>query len=107
MTTTEPRAPLLIEMAMAAPLCAVVPDGDKVIHAVTMEAIIDQMGFGEVPKEMPAACGAKPVKAFWLDGVAVLPWPVSTVGLTKLGSRCAECWDLTGRKRPRSRVCRA
>lgn len=96
-------SPLLFTLAFTAPHCAIRPSkkaDSYVLHAVTMEAIIDAY---DGRKTFTAACGADKVKILSVEmkGEGALPWPPRIAGLAPM-SRCRDCWIATGKKRPRS-----
>lgn len=92
--------PLMIDYALAAPLCALAPGKGSDIHAATMEGICKVIA----GHPLRSPCGRE-VKLF---GVPIgsddpVPWPISTRGLPQPFTRCPKCWELTGRKRPAAR----
>lgn len=110
----------LLGIVIGEPWCAV--DRRKVVHAVTYEALAASRDRNRVTAD--AACGARakvitiPVevpadllaKMGWpdvegeggLDGTrGLVPWPVRVAALAKPFTRCAACWESTGRRRPR------
>ncbi len=88
--------------AFTAPLVAVDPLDPAVLHAATMEAIVD----GWDKDWIRSACFQAECKLFVAGGESV-PWPPRVVGLADLGrSRCVACHNATGRRRPRCTITR-
>lgn len=94
-----------LALLLNAPLCGIHPNAraHKVIHAIE---------HGQVPimrATGTAACGRQGVKVMGVshpdgkgtDDVLSMPWPTQKRGLPERYERCDECWNLTGRKRPR------
>lgn len=89
-------SPTLFELLVNAPLAGLEPGGASgVVHALTMEGLID----------LQAACGvpAKVLALPWPDGGRPVLWPVQH-RLPGPLSRCRVCWEATGKKRPRSHL---
>lgn len=102
----------LISATMFAPWCAIEPEAEPpgLIHALTMEAVVE----GWDTQEFKSPCGLE-VKLLpvllddWGDGEheggwACLGWPPRVANLTSGVTRCRECHELTGRKRPSDRA---
>lgn len=92
----------LISLMLFAPLCAIVPGRKKkVIHAATMEGISEK--YRQSEKRRPSvvtACGLR-VKIVTFGDGAVALWPPRVRGLPDVAPRCKECYEKTGRPRPR------
>lgn len=98
---TAARTPWLFGLAFDAPLIGVRKRWPKTLHAVEMEAVMDgALG----PGTFVSACGAKGLRllSHIIEGnqLAAL-WPPAVKNLP--GERCRECWERTGRKRPRTK----
>jgi hypothetical protein len=96
-----------VELALCAPLCGVErgqQPGRRLIHAVTMEAIVRVMPSDLPAAELRSACGEEVgLLSVPLGSEEAVPWPISTRGLPKSFQRCHACWNDTGRKRPVAR----
>lgn len=93
-------------LMVAAPLCALERTRERchIVHVVTLEEMVRCWSCDAAPH---SPCGATVgVLDVPLGSGDVVPWPVSTRGLPTPLTRCRECWELTGRKRPRSRLAR-
>lgn len=87
----------LISLMLTAPLVGLRKRWPNVLHAVEME--------GFPVKTWPngtarSACGLTGLRLLWSSGPT--PWPPRVRGLPEGFTRCAECHEATGRKRPRS-----
>lgn len=87
--------PTLFELLVNAPLAGLEPGGEhRVIHALTMEGLVDGL-------RAPCGVSAKVLVLPWPYGGRPVLWPVQH-RLPGPLSRCGECWQATGKKRPRS-----
>jgi hypothetical protein len=83
---------MLIEAALNAPLIAINPRWKNVMHAAEMETIIDAWPNGTVT----SVCGKPRLRLLAGPGL----WPPRVKGSPM--ARCRDCWEATGKKRPRS-----
>jgi hypothetical protein len=104
------RTPAPIEVAFGEHW-SLVDECDRVIHAVECPPALHLVRLmaeeGSDPHEpLAAVCGHTSLPLWWnvvLDGrrADLIPWPPRVASLNLLGySRCSDCWNLTGRKRP-------
>ena len=101
--TAHHASPLLFALIFTAPHCAIRPTkkkGGVVIHAVTMEGLVAAY---KGSKTFTGACGTTGLKILSVEmkGEGALPWPPRIAGLAPM-TRCRDCWNATGKKRPRS-----
>jgi hypothetical protein len=91
----------LITAALNAPLVGIDTEatGPRVLHAVTMRTVIRAWDDPETLAWGP--CGAGWLR-LWSEAELAL-WPVQA-RLPEPFVRCQECWGLTGKRRPRSRI---
>lgn len=87
----------LVVAALTAPLLGTSKRWPGVFHAIEMEEVVRAWPDGTVT----AACGAARLRCVAQGGM-IAPWPIRVKGLPEGWSRCKECHELTGRKRPRS-----
>ena len=90
------KAPLL-GILLDAPLIATSARWPRELHAVDIPELLDRYAKGLT---VTAACGATGLRVVGQDGYAVL-WPPRVKGLASK-VRCGDCWERTGRKRPRA-----
>lgn len=91
----------LMTLSVWVPVVGVRKRWPNVLHAVTFDGLpVKTWPRGQAT----AACGVRNVRVWSLDdeGCLPVPWPPSTRGMPRGYTRCKECWDATGRKRPRS-----
>lgn len=96
--TDETHGEPLFAAALHAPLVAVDPAARTVLHAATMDAVVNGWERGEVS----AACGTVGLKLMDNGERASVPWPPRVSSLPEGTTRCLACHTATGRKRPRS-----
>lgn len=99
----------LLDGMLNAPLAGIVTRQrrcPRVLHAITMEGVCK--GFHEdAAAPFVAACGASglklyPIRYAALERAYALLWPPEVKSLPSTLVRCKECFQATGRKRPRS-----
>jgi hypothetical protein len=91
----------LLGAAMDAPLIAFSRRWPDTLHAVTMEQVVKGWKQGT----FVSACGRSGLRLMALNReqqMAAL-WPPAVRGLAPDLIRCRECWEWTGRMRPRTR----
>lgn len=88
----------MIVAAMTAPLIALDPHDQSMVHAITMEEVVK----GWESTSLSAACGVEGLKLMPDTDGGYAPWPPRVAGMPDGMSRCRECHDLTGKKRPRT-----
>lgn len=92
---TPSKGPVLLDAMLAAPLIGVSARWPTVLHAVDAREIVRTWK----QRTVAAVCGRRHLRL--LDsGGGVVPWPPAVRGLAPL-VRCRECWERTGRRRPR------
>jgi hypothetical protein len=91
--------PPLFVAALCAPLIATHPNNPTVLHAATMDAVIEGWDKGTVT----SACGQTGLKlpTYTADNL-VIPWPPRIRSLPEGTTRCRQCQQATGSGRPRS-----
>lgn len=96
---TRPKVPLF-GMMLCAPLIVMNPRASEpVLHAVTMEGLAHR--YSDKRVTVDAACGVRRLKVLAKgDVIGLFPPRIST--LPEGWTRCRECHELTGRKRPRT-----
>lgn len=102
--TTAAMAPWLFGLAFDAPLIGVLQRWSNRLHAITMEAVIDD-GLSR-RHTFTSACGISKLRLLGrtIEGTQIAAlWPPSTRDMPEDLSRCVECHELTGRKRPRTK----
>lgn len=91
----------LIGAALDAPLMAVLRRWPNRLHAVDMEHVVKGWDRGSYL----SACGLQGVRLVGVDVdevTVVAPWPPRLRGLPAGRVRCRDCWEVTGRMRPRT-----
>lgn len=112
MTPTIADSPMpFVVFLFGAPLTARSRRWPRVLHAVTLDGLID--GYKSGRWTFTAACGRTSLR---LEGRPTLldpsgnrhangpypvPWPPSTRGLPADMERCRDCWIVTGKPHPR------
>lgn len=100
--TTAYHAPWLFGLALDAPLMGVLKRWPDKLHAITQKAVIHGSLYGRGKYE--SACGLKGLRLVGgaAEGeVIAAPWPPRLKGLPKEKTRCQDCYEATGRLRPR------
>ena len=87
----------LLEAMLGAPLIGISVRHPKVLHAVEMEEVCRTWFDGGT---VIGACGRQRLRIMAQDDL-LLPWPPALKGLDRV--RCRECWEETGKMRPRVR----
>lgn len=101
LTTAATHAPWLIGMALDAPLIAVSKRWPNRLHAVTLDGVVAGASRGT----FESACGVRRLRLYGIavgDRTVAALWPPRVKGMPDGRTRCQECWELTGRKRPRT-----
>ena len=89
----------LLGCAFDAPLIAISLRWPKTLHAVTMEQVIHGWKRGT----FKSACGRKGLRLLGIgsEEKVAARWPPGLKGLAPY-VRCRDCWEATGKKRPRT-----
>jgi hypothetical protein len=88
----------MFQAMFAAPLIAASKRHPRTLHAVTMKEVICAWGRGEAT----SVCGEKGLNLLANeDKSLLLEWPPAIRGLAP-SVRCQECWEQTGKMRPRT-----
>lgn len=99
---TAANAPWLFGLAFGAPLIGVLKRWPHRMHAVDMDGVIKgSLGRGT----FEAACGLGGLRLWGYtanDRTFATPWPPRIKGMPDGFERCRECWEATGRMRPRA-----
>ena len=100
--TAAAHAPYMLGMAFDAPLIGLLKRWPNKLHAVPMESVIDASLSG---RAYESACGMRGLRLLGkeVDGQQIAArWPPRLRGLPDDLERCRECWDATGKMRPRT-----
>lgn len=71
------------------------------LHAVTLDGVVAGASRGT----FESACGVRRLRLYGVvigDRTVAALWPPRVKGMPDGRTRCQECWELTGRKRPRT-----
>ena len=91
----------LFGMMLDAPLMAASQRWPTVIHAVDVDGLAVAASPSFKRTTVDAVCGRPQVKLLIAEDGTVALWPPRIKGLAPR-VRCRDCWELTGRKRPRT-----
>jgi hypothetical protein len=91
----------LFGAALDAPLMAVRKRWPNTIHAIDLQHVVGGWDRGT----FWSACGLRGLRlvgTHYDEALIAAPWPPRLRGLPEDTERCRECWELTGKRRPRS-----
>lgn len=91
-------APFIV--ALLAPVIGVSKRWPRLLHAIEMDEAVT---WSLHNRTATAACGASRLRVMGDEDGRVVPWPPAAKPMPTGMERCRECWNLTGRKRPRAR----
>jgi len=107
LTRVDSEYSLLVALyvALYAPFIGVSARWPGVMHAISMEEVIDSwpgLRPGKRQRAVTAACGTRWLQLLGDGQGSPIAWPPRADSLPPGWSRCVACHKATGRKRPRS-----